>query len=152
MPTQNIVQFKQSGVKGQLDHKLNAERVITCVVSASQSGSVVPGQAMKFDTSTGNVPSVIQCATSDVVHGFIVFDPKKSSPVAGDFVQIALAVPGLIMWLSAGGTIAAGAEVEDIAAGGNVQTLASGKKRGLAIDPATTGQLLRVILLNSVSA
>jgi hypothetical protein len=139
----NINQFAQTTIRGQLDQNIPPGPVIAGVVSVNQATALKAGDAVKLDTSTGNVPSFVAAAASDVAIGHLVFDEKKASPVAGDAIQVALF--GSIMWMTARGTVAVQASLENYT-DGTVQTLASAKMRGIALDPATTGNLLRVII------
>ncbi len=139
----NINQFAQQTIRGQLDLNIPPGPVIAGVVSASQATALKAGDAVKMDTTSGNVPSFLAAAASDVAIGHVVFDAKKASPVAGDTIQVALL--GCIMWMTARGTVAVQANLENYT-DGTVQTLAAGKMRGIALDPATTGNLLRVII------
>lgn len=146
----NINQFAQVPVRGQLDLQIAKSGIIQGVVSASQATALKAGDAVKLDTSSGVIPSFIAAATSDIAIGNVVFDEKKAAPVAGDVIQVALqSGAAVVMWCAAGATIVAGASVEDLTAA-TMQTLASGKMRGVALDPGTSGQLFRVILRNAV--
>ncbi len=53
---------------------------------------------------------------------------------------------GPVMWLTAAGSIACGALVESDSTGAFVQTKSANALRGIALDPATDGQLLRVLI------
>lgn len=141
--TININQFAQTTIRGQLDQNIPPGPVISGVVSANQATALKAGDAVKMDTTSGNVPSFVAAAASDVAIGHVVFDEKKASPVAGDVIQVALF--GCIMWMTARGSITVQANVENFT-DGTVQTLASAKMRGIALDVATTGQLLRVLI------
>lgn len=139
----NINQFAQQTIRGQLDQNIPPGPVISGVVSANQATALKAGDAVKMDTTSGNVPQFVAAAVSDVAIGNVVFDEKKASPVAGDAIQVALF--GCIMWMTARGSVAVQANLENYT-DGTVQTLSSGKMRGIALDVATTGNLLRVII------
>lgn len=142
-----INQFQQTTVQGALDLNIMTSRVFQGQVSANQATALTPGQAVKFDTSTGVIPQVVAAAVGDIAIGFLVFDTQKGAPVAGDRVQIAF-FGGPVMWMTAGGTITAGAAVEN-KSDGTVQIKSAQATRGYALDPATNGNLLRVIITNN---
>ena len=144
----NINQFEQTPVRGQLDLQITKSGVLSGVISASQATVLTAGSPVKLDTTTGRVPSFVAAADSDVKFGVLMYDVKISSAVAGTYVQVALCIPGPVMWLEAGAAIAAGAMVED-GTSDDVVTKASAKQIGVAIDPAATGELTRVILFTS---
>lgn len=139
----NINQFAQSTIRGQLDPNIPAGPSISGVVSANQATALKAGDAVKMDQLVGNVLSFVAAAASDVAIGHVVFDEKKASPVAGDAIQVALF--GSVMWMTAGGTILVQANVES-KSDGTVQTQSAAKMRGIALDPATTANLLRVFI------
>lgn len=148
----NPNQFAQVPVRGQLDLQISKSGVIQGVVSASQASAMKAGDAVKLDTTSGVVPSFLAAGTTDVAIGNIVFDEKKAAPIAGDAIQVALdSGPAVVMWCAAGATIVAGASVED-ATVATMQTLASGKMRGVALDPGTSGSLFRVIIRNALQS
>lgn len=143
----NINQFGQATVQGALDLNITKSGIFQGQVSANQASALSPGQAVKFDTSSGVIPQVVSAAIGDIAIGFLVFDTQKAAPVAGDRVQIAY-FGGPCMWMTAGGTIAAGAAVEN-KSDGTVQTKSAQATRGYALDPATSGNLLRVLITNN---
>lgn len=148
----NTNSFAQTPVRGQLDLQIAKSGVIQGIVSVNQATALKAGDAVKLDTTTGVVPSFVAAATTDVAIGNVVFDEKKASPVAGDYIQVALQSGcNVVIWAAAGATIVAGASVEDLSAA-VMQTLASGKMRGVALDPGTNGQLFRVILRNALQS
>lgn len=149
----NMNQFEQVPVRGQLDLKIMQTGVIECLVSSSQSDALVAGDAVQLNTPAGSkFPTVIEASESQDADGFVVFDPKKASPEAGDVIQMALVITGPVMWMQAGAAISAGDAVEQ-EADGDVITRTSGKKRGMAIDPAAAaGDLIRVMIFSTVSA
>jgi hypothetical protein len=150
--TININSYEQAPVKGQLDLSIPSQGVLLSGrVSASQATALVAGQAVKLDTASGRIPSFLAAAKGDAAIGFVTRDVKKSSPVAGDVIQVAC--HSCVMWMYAAGTIAAQATVENTDDGNDsVQTKSAQVARGIALDPATVGQLFRVLILNPVLA
>lgn len=155
MPTNvNINQFQQQPVRGELDLQIAKSGVIQGVISANQATALKAGDFVKLDSAitTGSLPQFIAAAASDSSMFAIAFDPKKASVVAGDIVQVTF-FGGPVMWVVANGTIQMGAAVESIGGSGtNVQTLASAKQRGIALDPGTANNLMRIILTNALQS
>lgn len=152
MPNINPNQFAQVTVRGQLDLNIaKSATVIQGVVSANQATALQAGDAVKMDNTTGNIPTFVAAAVGDDAIGIIVFDEKKSSPVAGDYIQVALLNGAGVMWMTAGATVLVGALLED-SGSRTLVTRSAQKMRGIALDPGTTGNLFRVILRNSVPA
>lgn len=150
MTTLNLNQFTQIPVQGERDLVIEQTGIISGVISASQATALTPGTAVKLDTASGLVPSFIAAGQDDVGIGEIIYDLKSSSLNAGDPVQVALFEKSVVMWLTAGGTIAAGAFVED-KGDGTIQTQTSHAMRGQALDPGVATQLMRVFLRNALA-
>lgn len=151
--TLNINQQQQTPIEGDLDLQIAESQTITGILSTNQGSSLAAGAAVKFDTAitAGSVPQFIAAADTDVAFGYIKRTVQASTFAAGDKIEVVGAY-GPCMWLTANGTIAMGAAVEDTSTPGTVQTKASNKQRGIAIQPATNGQLLRVMILDPVAA
>ena len=145
----NTNQFSQVAIRGERDLQIQNSGVITGKISASQATALNPGDYVKLDTASGSVPSFIAAAVGDDAIGPIVYDAKRSEFNAGDVVSVAYH-GGPVLFLEASGTIAAGAKIED-AGSGAVQTITSNPLRGIALDPATNGLLLRVITRNPLA-
>lgn len=147
MSPQNQNQFGMSVVQGQLD-LLQNPNTIACQVDASQSGSLVPGQPVKLVNSLGGVPKVIGCtADTDTVFGFVNYNTKLSSWVAGDVINVSFA--GNCMYMTASAAIARGAPVKPVISGVKVVTAGAGAKvAGYAFDgAAANNDLIRVMIL-----
>lgn len=152
MPNVNPNQFAQVTVRGQIDLNISkGATIIQGVVSANQATALQAGDGVKMDNTTGNIPTFVAAGNADIAIGSVVFDEKKSSPVSGDYIQVALMNGCAVMWQVAGATVAVGASLED---NGSRQlvTLASGKMKAVALDPGTTGNLFRAILRNSLQS
>ena len=149
MSTQNINQFAQQAVRGQLDLQLVKQGIISGRVSENESGDILTGDDLIIDTAitVPGIPQFKKALYTEIADGFMIQDPKASTVVAGDVIQVAFRFYGPIMWLVAGATVTPGAFVEQVdSSTTDVQVLASGKLRGKALDYATVGQLTRVIL------
>lgn len=152
MPNINPNAFAQVTVRGQLDLNISVgAAVIQGVVSANQATALKAGDAVKMDNTSGNIPTFVAAAVGDDAIGTIVFDEKKSSPASGDYIQVVLLNGAGVQWHTAGGTITVGALLEDTGSS-TLQVRSAQKMRGIALDPATSGNLFRAIMRNSVPA
>lgn len=153
LPPFNINQFQQAPVIGQVDLQITRSGVITGMLSANQSGSVVAGQAVKLDPAIteGFNPQFLSVADNADCIGIILRTVKAASFSALDEVEVAY-FGGPVIWECAGATLTPGAQVEFATSGGVpfAQPLASGKIRGVALDPATINQLFRMIQLGGL--
>ena len=151
---QNSNQFTQSAIPGALDLHLASSGVITGMVSANQSGNIIPGDRVMLDTvSGGQVPSFVTVANSAVAIGTVAFTSRKSAAnyAAGDMIEVVLLTgTAPIMYLAvSAAAIVAGAYVASAGAGtGAVITNGGVKQMGIALDGGAVGALIRVILSN----
>ena len=142
-------QFAQTPVGGMIDLRF-PYNTVAVLIDASQSGALYAGSAVKFVDSAGGVPKVVGCsANSDEVYGFINFDIKNVSYVAGNAAEISMA--GNVMYLYATDAIARGAQVQlDVSSPGSVAALVGSSGAdivGWAYDKAaSSGALIRVML------
>ena len=145
--TLNQNQFSQIPVQGQVDLAGFGGNVISARVDDAQSTALIPGQPVKLTTtSNGTTPSVIAlAANTDQAFGFVTYSVKDASYPAD--ARIELAMFGTYMYMTASGTIAAGAAVEVVYTTNTVIT--SGGTNpvvGYAMEAAISGQLLRVYI------
>lgn len=150
MSTLNINQFAQVPVRGQQDLKIALSGVLSGLVSPNQATPLTAGDAVKLDAAVllAGTPQFVAAGNSDVADGYMIFDPKASTVATPNAMQVAMRFPGPVIWLLAAATVHMGAFVEQATGGGyDVQELAAGKLRGLALDFGTVGQLIRVILV-----
>lgn len=157
MSTLNINQFAQVAVRGQLDQQIARSGVIQGQVSAANTTTPIkPGDAVSLDPAVTVVgaPQFVTAASTDSSFGYMAYDVKSSSVLTPGVIQVACNFTGPVMWLVAAGTIAAGAFVEQAAAGGDVLTYgtSTSKLRGVALDPGSVGQLMRVILVGGAKS
>ncbi len=151
MSNLNVNQFAQVAVRGQTDLQISKNGVLTGQISANQATALNPGDFVELDAAaTGPVPQFIAAPVADTGVGALIFDVKRSSFSAGDYVEVAF-LGGPVIWLIAGATIAPGAAVEDNGSG-RVITKSAQAQKGIALDNGTTGNLLRVILTPPVVA
>lgn len=154
MSTQNMNQFKQSNVVGELDLQTgNNAAVFTVLLSPSYAGTgVVPGEGLKLVDLAGSdvagVPPIVgvRALDADAIFGVNVFNTKRNTTQKGEIVQVA--GKGAVMWLNAGAAIARGASVDLVlATPGNVVTAAGATVLGVALDKATAAdQMIRVLI------
>lgn len=140
-------QFNQIPVQGQLDLHFNPQ-TISCEVDSSELGSLVPGQAVKMVDSDGGVPKVVAAAlNSDDIFGFINYNLKDKTYVAGEAVELSF-FKGNVMQMTASAAIARNAKVAVVIADKEVVTASGGMTIvGRALDKATAAdQLIRVII------
>lgn len=150
MSTLNINQFGQVAIRGQQDLGIASSGILSGMVSAANTTTpIAAGDAVKLDPAVTVVgqPQFVSAASTDVAFGYMIYDPKSASVLTPGQIQVAMRVRGPVLWLVAAGTIAPGALVEQATSSGDVQTLASGHLRGIALDPGTVGNLLRVVLI-----
>ena len=147
----NINQFAQGPVRGLQDQQISHSGVIQGQVSANNTTTTIgPGDCVDLDSAitVAGLPQFITAAYTDVSFGYMIFDPKSSATLQPGIIQVAMRWVGPTIWLTAAGTITPGSLVEQAASGGDVVTYgtSSSKVRGVALDYATVGVLLRVVL------
>lgn len=149
--TLNSNLFQQTQVRGSLDLQISKSGVITGQISENQATALNPGDFVKLDTAnTGPVPQFVAAAVGDTGLGVLIRTVKASSFSAGDAVEVAFN-GGPVIWLEAGASINPGAAVEDNGSD-QVITKASNAQKGIALDPGTSGNLLRVIITPPIVA
>lgn len=142
-------QFQQLPTLGAVDLRF-AFNSVSVQIDVSQATALWAGSAVKMVDSADGVPKVIGCtANTDVVLGFINFDIKNVSFVAGNYAEISMG--GNVMYLYATTAIARSAQVTlDVTSPGGVGVLvpSSGAEIvGWAYDKATApGQLIRIFV------
>ncbi len=143
-------QFAQTSYVGMIDMRFDYNTVAV-QIDAAQATALYAGAAVKMVDSADGVPKVIGCAAnSDEVLGFINFDIKTVSYVAGVGAEISMA--GNVVYLYATAAIARGVQVSlDISTNGGVRGAAGhtgDRVVGWAYNKATAaGQLIRVFVL-----
>lgn len=148
-PVQNPNQFAQAPYLGMIDMRFPYNS-ISVLIDQSQVSALYPGSAVKIVDSIGGVPKVVGCAAnSDEVLGFINFDIKTVSFVAG--VPAEISMGGNVMFLYATAAIARGVQVvPDLSTNGGVAPASAhtgSRIVGWAYDKASApGQLIRVFL------
>lgn len=144
---QSLNAFSQEPVQGNLDLQVDMA-TLSCKVYTSESGVLIPGQAVKIVDSAGGVPQVTAVAAdTDDVFGFVNYSQKDQEFSAGMSVEISF-FRGNVMYMTSSAAIARNAKVMVVVSGSKVATRAStGICIGRAIDKATGGdQLIRVLI------
>lgn len=142
-------QFQQRATVGFVDLPYNTN-TIAVQVDATETGILYPGDPVTFVDNAGGVPKVIRCtADDDVCYGFVNFNPKNASYVAGKMLEISQTEN--VIYLYATTAIARGAQVElDILNNGVAQAVPSSTNSivGYAFDKAAgQGSLIRIKVL-----
>lgn len=148
-PVLNPNQFAQSTTVGVIDLRFDYDTVAV-QIDVSQATPMYAGQAVKIVDSADGIPKVIACAANtDDCFGFINFDIKNVTFVAGDNAEISQS--GNVIYLYATNAIARGARVQlAVATVGGVAALVGSSGAdviGWAYDKAASaGTLIRVKL------
>ena len=149
--TQSLNQFAQSTEKGILDLALNPN-IISCRIDPDSVASFVAGTAVKLTDAAGKVLLVEKATIGENIFGFVVYSIKKSVPVAGDFIEVAIS--GSVMQMEASEAIARGINVEIVSASDKIapaDTVAA-TIVGKALDKAAAdGDLIRVIISTGIN-
>ncbi len=148
-PQQNVSAFAQSPQLGMIDLRFDGNTVAV-QIDSSQATALYAGSPVKIVDSADGVPKVVGiAAVSDEVLGYINFNIKNKTFVAGDAAEISMA--GNVMYLYSTAAIARGVQVVPslITNGGVAAASGSGGEDivGWAYDKASAaGQLIRVFL------
>jgi len=145
--------FGMSPILGQNDLRFNGN-TLECQFDPAGSGTLVAGQAVKWSTVSGGVPKVVpSTATSDVCAGFVNYNIKNASYVAGDQLQISMS--GNVIYAYAALAVSRGQQLTSLPSGVSGGTVggvipvtgSSGLPIvGWALDSAVIGSLMRVFV------
>lgn len=142
----NMNEFNMQVVKGLIDLRNGGGAPVSCQADAT-SGTLVPGQAVKLVPSNNRgIPRVVACTVdTDDVFGFVVYDVKSSSFIAGDRLEV-LPMRNGVMYMEANAALPQGSEVALFITGQKVIVATSTDRIvGRAIDGASaSGKLIRV--------
>jgi hypothetical protein len=149
----NINQFQQQPVLGDVDLQIAQSLTITGQLSANQATALVAGTPVKLDSAitSGRYPQFVAAGATDLAFGYIKRTVQAATFSSGDKIEVVGAFPP-VMWLSAASTMAPGIPVQSNASDATiVEAVTSGKVRGILLDPAVTGQLVRVLLADPLA-
>lgn len=143
---QTINQFDMAPVAGQ-GTMIAPGMTLSCQVDSAQATNLVSGQAVKLSTTANGVPQVISlAANTDKALGFVLRNLKDAAFIPGAPLEIA--ITDSIMWMTAGGAITRGGNVEVVYT--TNQVIASAGVNpiiGLTLDTAVNvGDLIRVLV------
>lgn len=144
MTQPGINQFTQTPIEGQVDLNFPGNTT-TCQADAAVVTALAQGQAVKLATTAGGVPKVIAlAANTDYAFGFVAYNVKDVSYAAFSYLEVA--VDNAVIWLTAGGAITRGANVEyDVATKRVIASAGVNPTVGFAYDTAANaGDLIRV--------
>lgn len=147
--TQNLSQFKQAPLVGQLDWTVN-QNVVPVRLDPAYAGvlPLVAGQVFVLVDVVGEVPVVTPQVDATVTpYGVMVHTMKRDTILAGDYFDLALA--GSTIYLQTSAAIARGAQVQNDPAGPRVATLVANTNAqlGICIDkPAAADVVTRVFI------
>lgn len=146
--TLSMNQFEIQPVAGDLSLPRTG-MVISAEVSSSESGAILPGEAVKIDTSApyGGVPKVLKLtANTQAPFAVAIRNLKNATFEANDPLEIAMR--NSIIWMTAGAAINPGSWVENVYTTGKVITnTGTNPTLGTALDKATgDGSLIRVLI------
>jgi len=145
---QNMNQIEQTAIKGSIAAIVNPV-TLSAQVDPASVDTIVAGDAVKLSTAVGNTILVDKCAATDAPIGYVIYNPKKDSFIAGNALEIAL--PSSIIYLESSGTVTRGDEVEFVVSGSKVMTSAGVNPiSGTALDTATNG-LVRVLVKTQIA-
>ena len=154
---QNLNQFKQAPVKGEIDLQIMGSGVISGVVSVNQATALKPGDKVTLDTAADvYTPSFVKAAYNASAIGIVIYNTRKApsgySASAGEAIEVMLLLgPSNVIYLETAAAVAAAARVE-YGSSDTVQTYGSSNKGiGYALDGASgAAKLIRVICTQQV--
>lgn len=107
-------------------------RDLTVTASGAITGKTFVNISTGYVLATGVIPTVVTATAAGLSLGVAAFDAASGATLP------VIAGGGQVTPVTAGGTIAVGAEVE-VGASGRAVTIASGIKRGRALSAGTSG-------------
>lgn len=146
---QNINQFAQLPTLGELDLRLNTQNLAVRLDPNYAGAAITPGTAVKLVASTGlGIAVVTPCTVnSDVIYGFVNYDPKLNLYTGGMYMTISFNW-GNVMYMNASATFDRNVQLGIVVASTTVVTATTGMTVfGWSIDQATAvSQLVRVMI------
>ena len=147
-------QFGQQVAVGDIDLGIMQYGAVTGILSPNQASpatTVQAGAPAKIDTTitSGYVVNFLQAAITEVAIGVFRRTTNQAIFSQLDVVEVALN-GGPVIWLLANATITPGSTVYQDVNNLVVNTGGGAKSRGIALDYAVAGQVLRVLLVSAV--
>lgn len=86
----SLTNDRMTPIKGQGAFLPNQPMLHTCVVSATQTGGLLPGDVVTFDTATtlDNLIVVKKAAAADTPIGIVPYNPLVTEKVANDRISL----------------------------------------------------------------
>lgn len=143
--TQELNQFEQSTEKGVLDKNRNYN-LFDAKVASGSGNTLTGGTAVVIQDEAGKVLTIDKAAAiTDDIFGIVLYESRKNSFVADDFVRIAF--NNSVVNMEASAAIAKGAALEVVLTGDKVATQSTGTTIGRALDKASAdGDIIRVLI------
>lgn len=133
-------------VPGLYVYMANLPQLHNVILAASQTVSAGAIVTLDATATNANAPVAKQAAVTDAVFGVVTYNPTKNTFTAGD--RIAIARENDIVWLTAAGAVAEGADLYFTSANKVTSTATAGNSIvGKALTPASAdGDLIQVEL------
>lgn len=138
---QELNQFKQTSVRGQLALRGEGTHIISCLVAGNDV--LEAGDMVKL-VAGATLPTVEKATAGDTGLGFVLYNVIRNEHKAGEMVEIA--ITGEVLKMVAGGAIVAGSKVDYTVADGKM-AVAGGNGVGVALTSAVAdGDLFDVYI------
>ena len=136
--------FAQTAVAGQLaEISAAGPESQTCMVNSSSVATILPAYPVKLITGTSSIPLVdLAVPGTDEMYGVVLANPKVSSWLKGDILQVTCA--GSVIHMKSSGSLARGTYVGINSSSYKLQAATGSNAIGLLLDDATTDNLARV--------
>lgn len=124
-------------IQGFIDLMDNSSVISGIIDPAFAGTAIVPGQPIQMITTSSGIPKFTALtANTQIADGFAAYSTKDGTFIAGKALEVAIS--GAVMYMTAGGAIAAGANVEIVFTTNKVITSAGTNPIvGTALDAAT---------------
>ena len=148
--TQFLNQTRPTSEKGMLDLGINSN-LFDCRIDPASVADLSDVNASAFkivDVAGKSIIVDVATLAADDIFGFLPYEVKTNSYVAGDFIRLATNMS--VMKMEASAVVARGADLEILPAGSKVLTNAGGTSIGRSLDKAAAdGDLIRVLIKTS---
>ena len=151
MVTQNMNQFEQSPIKGNIAAIVNPNTISVVIDPASALNSVAPlyaGDMVALSNAVGSAIMVDKAIANSTMFGVVIYTPKKDKFVAGDALEVAMA--GSVVYMEAENAVARGESLQYVPGTSVVKPWVNAVETaiGIALDKsaASAGNLIRVLV------
>lgn len=142
----SLTNRRMTPIKGQAAFLPNQPILHTCVLSPAQTGTVVPGDVMTFDTTQTGLSDLIvlkKAAATDTPVGVIVYNAIQTGFVANE--RISIFDTNAYVYMEAGAVVTAGTEVGINTSGQVIAATAGNGVIGVAYTDSTKAGDLIVV-------